>query len=272
MNQHLDPVSVSQKADELEESMMHELERVVTKSTLHYLAEGEVKTTPPRRSGRKNPGKHFLMGADPRLPPMPAEADAGGLYFRCRFASHAHLLQSATHALKAGHNEKGHSRLPAARHRRGQASSAATTATGRADDRALCGPRSQLGGAHASRRCAFSRTSRRLAYPEMYLKLFGDDISPSPTSSPNTSARGTQMVHDVAADLRERHLFVRSERQGEPRRLRRHHRPQLPQPEEGLGLDDSPSAHMWRTMMWPNRFLVTGERAMRIVDRQSPSA
>ena len=27
------------------------------------------------------------------------------------------------------------------------------------------------------------------------------------------------------------------------------------QPEEGLGLDDSPSAHMWRTMMWPNRFL-----------------
>src|SRR5262249_57466831 len=27
-------------------------------------------------------------------------------YFRCRFASTAHLLQSATHALKAGHNEK----------------------------------------------------------------------------------------------------------------------------------------------------------------------
>ena len=27
------------------------------------------------------------------------------------------------------------------------------------------------------------------------------------------------------------------------------------QPEEGLGLDDSPSAHMWRTMMWPTRFL-----------------
>ena len=27
------------------------------------------------------------------------------------------------------------------------------------------------------------------------------------------------------------------------------------QPEEGLGLDSSPSAHMWRTMMWPNRFL-----------------
>ena len=27
------------------------------------------------------------------------------------------------------------------------------------------------------------------------------------------------------------------------------------QPEEGLGFDDSPSAHMWRTIMWPTRYL-----------------
>ena len=27
------------------------------------------------------------------------------------------------------------------------------------------------------------------------------------------------------------------------------------QPKEGLGFDDSPSAHMWRTMIWPNNFL-----------------
>ena len=27
------------------------------------------------------------------------------------------------------------------------------------------------------------------------------------------------------------------------------------QPVEGLGFDDSPSAHMWRTMIWPNNFL-----------------
>ncbi len=27
------------------------------------------------------------------------------------------------------------------------------------------------------------------------------------------------------------------------------------QPREGLGFDDSPSAHMWRTMIWPNNFL-----------------
>src|SRR5262249_59268162 len=27
------------------------------------------------------------------------------------------------------------------------------------------------------------------------------------------------------------------------------------QPEEGLGWDDSPSAHMWRTINWPTRYL-----------------
>jgi hypothetical protein len=27
------------------------------------------------------------------------------------------------------------------------------------------------------------------------------------------------------------------------------------QPEEGLGYDNSPSAHMWRTMIFPNNFL-----------------
>jgi hypothetical protein len=27
------------------------------------------------------------------------------------------------------------------------------------------------------------------------------------------------------------------------------------QPKEGLGFDHSPAAHMWRTLMWPTRFL-----------------
>ena len=27
------------------------------------------------------------------------------------------------------------------------------------------------------------------------------------------------------------------------------------QPEEGLGFDQSPSSHMWRTINWPTRYL-----------------
>src|SRR5256714_14582891 len=104
MNQHTRP-SISHQADELEEHMMHELERVVSKSTLHYLADGEVKMDTSAGLWAKHPGAVFNMGPDPRLPPRPAKPTLID-YFKCRFAQHAHLLQSATHALKAGHNEK----------------------------------------------------------------------------------------------------------------------------------------------------------------------
>src|SRR6185437_5330500 len=42
-----------------------------------------------------------------------------------------------------------------------------------------------------------------------------------------------QILHDGAPDLRERHLFVRSQREGRPRRLRRHHRAQFQTAERG---------------------------------------
>ena len=105
MNEHLKPQSISHQADELEEHMMHELERVVTKSTLHYLADGKVAMDSSADLWKKHPGAVFNMGPDPRLPKMPEKPTLID-YFRHRFASHAHLLQSATHALKAGHNEK----------------------------------------------------------------------------------------------------------------------------------------------------------------------
>ena len=73
MNQHTNPQSISQKADELEEHMMHDLERVMTKSTLHYLADGEVKMDTSAGMWAKHPGAVFNMGPDPRLPPMPAK-------------------------------------------------------------------------------------------------------------------------------------------------------------------------------------------------------
>ena len=55
MNQHMKPQSISQQADELEEEMMHALERVMTKSTLHYLAEGEIKIDTAAAAWAKNP-------------------------------------------------------------------------------------------------------------------------------------------------------------------------------------------------------------------------
>src|ERR1041385_6128964 len=94
MNQHMNPQSISQQADELEEHMMHELERVVTKSTLHYLAEGKVAMDSSADLWKKHPGAVFNMGPDPRLPQMPEKPTLID-YFRLRFASHAHPIGRA---------------------------------------------------------------------------------------------------------------------------------------------------------------------------------
>ncbi|MGC1092597.1 MAG: hypothetical protein WA905_07670, partial [Pseudolabrys sp.] len=71
MNEHAQPPSMSERADELEEEKMHEMERIITRSTIAHLMDGNVRmdTSPEMRA--KHPGKFFLMGDDPRLPPMP---------------------------------------------------------------------------------------------------------------------------------------------------------------------------------------------------------
>ena len=93
--------TLSARADALEEHMMHELEHIVTKSVLFGMDDGKVEMDSGPALMAKNPGKYMLMGADPRLPKMPAKPTLLD-YFRCRFASTSHLLQSATHALKVG--------------------------------------------------------------------------------------------------------------------------------------------------------------------------
>src|SRR6476469_3350157 len=105
MNEHAHPVAMCERADELEEEKMHEMERIITRSTIAHLMDGHVTmdTSPEMRA--KHPGTFFLMGDDPRLPPMPAKPTLVD-YFRHRFASTAHMLHSATHALKGGHPEK----------------------------------------------------------------------------------------------------------------------------------------------------------------------
>ncbi len=141
MNHHAKPNSISEQADHLEEEMMHELESArVTKSTLCYLAEGEVKydTSPPVWA--KNPKAIFNMGEDPRLPPMPEKPTLID-YFRYRFRLDHATCCKATHALKDGHSEKDRARLPAARHRRGELHPLRPRLLGRADDRAYASTR-----------------------------------------------------------------------------------------------------------------------------------
>jgi hypothetical protein len=86
MNEHQKPMTLSERADELEEKMMNELnERIATKSSLFYLADGKVEMPAGAALKAANPDKYFLMGADPRLPELPEKPTLID-FFKCRFA------------------------------------------------------------------------------------------------------------------------------------------------------------------------------------------
>ena len=77
MNEHVHAPTLSERADDLEEKMMNDLaERIATKSVLFGMADGKVEIQNSVEFKKNNPDKFFLMGADPRLPPMPKKPDS----------------------------------------------------------------------------------------------------------------------------------------------------------------------------------------------------
>ena len=93
-------------------------------------------------------------------------------------------------------------------------------------------------------------------YPEMYTKYFGADYKPEPYI-----VREYERARNHKYYMTSRLICVNDVYSFDPDAkvdlndfvdiIGRNFR----QPEEGLGFDDSPSAHMWRTLMWPTRFL-----------------
>jgi hypothetical protein len=255
MNQHSGVPSMSDRADALEEQMMHELERIATKSVLFNLGDGKVEFETGPALMAKNPGKYMLMGADPRLPPMPDKPTLLD-YFRCRFATTAHLLQSAALALKAGHEEKVV--LACLLHDIGIAGFircdhgywGAQLIEPYVDEEVSWAVRM-----HQALRF-FPDKAVGYKYPDMYLKLFGPDYRPEPyIEAEYQRARRHKWymtarlitVNDIYAFDPDAKVDLNDFVDIIGRNFR--------QPKEGLGFDNSPSAHMWRTMMWPTRYL-----------------
>ena len=256
MNEHAKPLTLSERADELEEQMMHELgERIAVKSTLFNIADGKVEMPSGPALKKANPDKYFLMGADPRLPKMPEKPRLVD-FFHNRFASLNHLLQSATRALKHGHNEKVV--LACLLHDIGVASFiradhgywGAQMIEPYVDEEVSWAVRT-----HQALRF-FPDPSVGYEYPEMYTKYFGPDYKPEPYI-----VREYERARNHKYYMTSRLICVNDVYSFDPDAkvdlndfvdiIGRNFR----QPEEGLGFDDSPSAHMWRTLMWPTRFL-----------------
>ena len=240
--------SISERADELEHRQMRELgERIVGKSLLYNLADGE------RTLGERAFGGRMLMGEDPRLPSLPDKPTLLD-FFRCRFAvaPQAHLLQSANLAQKNGLPDKMvlacllHDIAVAGFIRTDHGYWGAQLVEPYVDEEVSWAIR-----AHQALRF-FPDESVGYAYPDNYRMLFGDDYEPEPyVVAAYEEARNHKWymsariicVNDLYSFDPDVHVELDQFEDVVGREFR--------QPPEGLGNDNTPASHMWRTLRWP---------------------
>src|SRR5229473_6076526 len=251
-----DTMTLSQRADALEEKMSRELDYVVIKSRLYSMAEGDMSPAPNAGALMvKNPNARVLMGDDPRLPPMPEKPTLVD-FFKNRFGPAAHLLQSAKHAFNADLPEKMvlacllHDISTIGFIRGDHGYWGAQLVEPYVDEEVTWAIR-----AHQALRF-YPDESVGYTYPEQYIRNFGADYKPEPYIE---AAYKDALKHKWY--MTSRLITVNDLYSFDPNVvvhledfediLGRNFR----QPEEGLGFDNSPVAHMWRTMMWPTRFL-----------------
>ncbi len=252
--------SLSERADALEHDMAVELERKVAeiqpiRSAIYV--SGEYDPASPRHDlfDALAAGKRFLMGPDPRIPAMPAKPTLQD-FFRMRFGNTQHVLQSAKLARDAGHEEKIvmacllHDISVSGFINGDHGYWAAALVEPYVDEEVSWAIR-----AHQVLRF-FPDPDVGYEYPEAYIKYFGPDFTPEP------------YIHEAYALFKEHKYYmtgrlitlndhyafdpnVRVELEEFEDIIGRNFR----QPEEGLGFDHSPSAHMWRTINMPTRAL-----------------
>ena len=248
--------SMMARADALEEQQARELDHIVVKSRLQIYAEGSVDPLPNTAALVKaNPGARLLMGDDPRLPAMPEKPTLID-FFKHRFGPSMHLLQSAHHARKSGVAEKLvlasllHDIAVVGFIRGDHGYWGAQLLEPYVDEEVTWAIR-----AHQVLRF-YPDPSVGYEYPKNYTEWFGEDYVPDAYIEADyqrmrnhkwyMSGRLITMNDIYSFDP---NLHVELDEFVDV--IGRHFR----QPEEGLGYDNSPSSHMWRSIIRPAKFL-----------------
>ena len=244
-------MSVGEKADALEHAMAQELDSIVVKPGICTTYGIDQK---PIQRGRKR-DKFFMMGHDPRLPRM---SDKPTLveFYKKRFGSVQHMLQSARLAKINGLPET--TVLACLLH---------DISVGGLirSDHGYWG--SQLVAPYVTEEISWAikyHQSLRFyadeevgyAYPEAYIRYFGEDFVPADYVAKDAAYAKTHKWYMTARQITINDVYsfdpnVNAEIEDFEDIIGRHFK----QPEEGLGYDNSPSAHMWRSMIFPNNFL-----------------
>ncbi len=244
-------MSTLERAEAAERALSEELERVVVKSVIYTSGERDPREPVPPRP----PGKRVMMGHDPRLPRLPEKPTLFD-FFRLRFGPTNHLKQSARLAVKNGAPEKVvlacllHDIAIAGFIRGDHGYWAAQMLEPYVDEEVSWAIRY-----HQALRF-FPDASVGYDYPKLYVELFGPDYKVEPYIE-----RDYRMARDHKWYMTARLICVNDLYAFDPTVqveleeftdvVGRHFK----QPKEGLGLDASPAAHMWRTIMWPTKYL-----------------
>ena len=252
-----------EKADALEHYMEERLDELALaqqggSTPPSYPTMAEIAAADAKRTGvRRGAGNVFNASGRDGQPrgPLPALSNRPTIieFFEKRFAPANHVLQSATRALKTGMPEE--IILACLLHD--------TVLTMMKVDHGWWG--AQMYEPYLSERATFAiRYHQTLRfypddkfgyeYPESYLRTFGEDYKPEPYLE-----QTYQMVRKHKWYDGPRLVTVNDLYSFDPNAkvsiepfidiIGRHFK----QPKEGLGYDHSPSAHMWRTMMFPDR-------------------
>jgi hypothetical protein len=233
-------------AEELEDEMIRELDNSFQQETPQQ-QETEDRPEPTHRRGT---GRVFTnMKELPPLPDKPTFID----FFNARFAPGRHVLQSANHAVETGQPERTifaclvHDVVQGLV-RCDHGYWGAQLFAPYVDERVSWGIRY-----HQALRF-FPDDEVGYEYPEMYNRIFGKDYEVE-----DYIKRDYDMVRNHKWYMESRLITVNDQYGFVPG-----YEPsiepfidiigrQFKQPKEGLGYDNSPSAHMWRTLQNPDR-------------------
>ena len=231
-----------------------------TRLTVSQPLEGLAAGTDQSAKGilsRLEPGVVFMMGDNPALPKLPAAPRLLD-FFRLRFNATTiqHLTQSAKLALDGGHEEKVV--LACLLH---DISMGALIRV----DHGYWG--AQLIAPYVSEEIAwavqnhqalryFADESVGYSYPQEYVRFFGADYQPPEyiRKAHEAARKHRWYMTSRLVTLNDKYAFddnVAIDPEIFTDIIGRHFR----EPRAGLGFDGSASAHMWRTMIWPNNFL-----------------
>src|SRR5262250_385660 len=251
-----DTMTLSQRADALEEKMARELDYILIKSRLYSMAEGDMSPAPNAGALMKdNPNARVLMGDDPRLPAMPEKPTLMD-FFQYRFGPCMHLLQSARHAVNANLPEKMvlacllHDISTIGFIRGDHGYWGAQLVEPYVDEEVTWAIR-----AHQVLRF-YPDESVGYDYPQSYVKTFGADYTVDDYIDADYKRMKDHKWYETCRLITVNDLYafdpnVKVELEEFTDVVGRHFR----QPKEGLGFDQSPSAHMWRTINHPTKYL-----------------